>query len=69
MTIVELFFLLILIGVALYFLNAHAKVVGWVKALVNVLAAILVAVMILDFFGLWDLGESLHHHWHAASHR
>lgn len=64
MSIIELLFILIIIGVGLYYLKL-LPIAQPIRTLITIIVVILCLVMVADFFGLWDLGENWHHrHYH-----
>lgn len=50
--LLNLFLLIIIVGVVLWVINALIPMVGGFKTLLNVLALILMIIYILQFFGL-----------------
>ncbi len=57
MSILALLFVLIVIGVALYLVNAVIPMDGKIKTILNVVVVLLVLVWLADvFFGLGSLG-------------
>jgi hypothetical protein len=62
MGIIEFLFILIVIGVLLYLFQTYVPMAAPIKTIVTVIVVLLVIAFCLDFFGLWDLGGSFHHH-------
>jgi hypothetical protein len=64
MSIIELFFILIIVGVGLYYAQ-RLPIAQPMRVLITVVAVVLCLIMVIDFFGLWDLGDNWHHrsHW------
>ena len=60
MSVIELLFLLVIIGVGLYYLRT-LPIAQPIRTLIYIIVVILALVMVVDFFGLWDLGDSWHH--------
>lgn len=46
---------LIIIGAVLFLINRIPAIEGWVKQVINVVAAILVLLIVLNFFGLYSM--------------
>jgi hypothetical protein len=60
MSVIELLFILVVIGVGLYYLNT-LPIAPPFKTLIYIVVVILAIVMVIDFFGLWDMGDNWHH--------
>lgn len=61
MTIVELLFLLVVIGVGLYLLNTSVPMAQPIKTIINVVVVLLVIAWLLEAFGLMSLGGTVGH--------
>jgi hypothetical protein len=59
MTIVELVFLLVLIGVGLYLLNTYVPMAAPIKSIINVVVVLLVVLWLAELFGLFQLGGTI----------
>lgn len=61
MSVIELLFLLVVIGVGLYLLNAHVPMAAPIKTILNVVVVLLVIAWLLELFGLMSLGGPVGH--------
>jgi hypothetical protein len=59
MSIIELLFLLVLIGVGLYLLNTYVPMAQPLKMIINVIVVLLVIAWLLEAFGLMHLGGTV----------
>ena len=59
MTLVELVFILVLIGVGLYLLNKHIPMAPPIKSILNVVVVVLVVLWIAELFGLFQVGPTI----------
>lgn len=60
MSLIELIFLLVIIGVGLYY-GQRIPMNQGIRTLITIIVVIACVAMVLDFFGLWDLGANFHH--------
>lgn len=51
MSLISLLVLLVVVGAVLYIVSI-LPIAGWVKTVINVIAAVVVFLWVLDFFGL-----------------
>lgn len=56
---IELLVVLIVLGVILWFVNAHIPMAAPFKTGLNIVAAIIVLLMVLRAFGIWSGGPKL----------
>ncbi len=57
---IHLFAILIVLGVVLYLINAVVPMEPWVKTIINALAALFIALWLLQAFGLYSGFPKLH---------
>ena len=67
MSIVELIFVLVIIGVGLYLLNT-LPIAQPIKTIIYVVVVLLVLLWLLELFGLMNLGGPVgrHRYWHES---
>lgn len=61
MTIIELLFLLVVIGVGLYLVNTYIPMAQPIKTIINVVVVVLVILWLCELFGLFQLGGPIGH--------
>ena len=59
MPLLNLFVILIVIGVALYLVNRYIPMAASIKTILNVVVACIVCVWLLQAFGLWGTVSNL----------
>jgi uncharacterized membrane protein len=60
MSLIGLIVILCVIGLVLFFVNTkEVPMPGWLKTVINVVAAIVVIVLLLQVFGVWDEAKSV----------
>ena len=60
MSVIELLFILIIVGVGLWYVG-RLPIAPPIRTLIYIVVVLLCVVMVIDFFGLWDLGDNWHH--------
>lgn len=62
MTLIELVFVLVVIGVMLYLLNTLVPMAAPIKTIINAVVIVLVLLWVAEIFGLFALGGPIGHH-------
>jgi hypothetical protein len=60
--VIELFVVLVIVGVLLYLLNTYVPMAAPIKTIINVLVILFVIIWVLSFFGLTHFDFSSHYH-------
>lgn len=59
MSIIGILVVLVIVGVCLYLVNSTIPMAGWVKNVINALAALFVFLWLLQVFGIYSTHISL----------
>ena len=59
---IELFVVLVIVGVLLYLLNTYVYMAAPIKTIINVLVVLFVVIWVLNFFGFTHFDVSSHYH-------
>jgi len=59
---IELFVVLVIVGVLLYLLNTYVYMAAPIKTIINVLVVLFVVIWVLNFFGFTHFDFSSHYH-------
>lgn len=59
MPIINIFIVLLVVGLLLFLINKYAPIDGKIKTIINWVAIIIVIVWLFDVFGIWDTLKSV----------
>lgn len=59
MSVLALILILVVIGVAAYFINTSAKITPTLKWIINAVLVVVAVLLVLSAFGVWDEVKSI----------